>query len=135
MSLRDCKAPVGVARRFRWTRRIDHGSVPLRDRAVGLMGKYGAKAEGSMGDVGARGPAAGSEDIAGGKAQGFILYLIKAGFLPVRFRPRIAGAVGRHPALGPERATHSSKAGALKASCRQRRSPKRSHRAMRSNLG
>ena len=37
------------------------------------------------GGLGARRPAAGSEDIAGGEAQGFILYLIKAGLLPVRF--------------------------------------------------
>ena len=46
----------------------------------------------------------GSEDIAGGEAQGFILYLIKAGLLPVRFRPPIAGRERRE---GPDR-TESS---------------------------
>ena len=32
-----------------------------------------------------------------GEAQGFILYLIKAGLLPVRFKPPIGRAVGRWP--------------------------------------
>ena len=42
--------------------------------------------EGVNGGVGARRPAAGSEDgRRSGEVQGFILYLIKAGLLPVRF--------------------------------------------------
>jgi hypothetical protein len=44
--------------------------------------------EGVNGDVSARRPAAASEGVAGeGEAQGFILYLIRAGLLPVRFTP------------------------------------------------
>ena len=71
--------------------------------------------EGVNGGVGARRPAAGSEDgRRSGEVQGFILYLIKAGLLPVRFvlyliragllpvrfRPPIAGAVDRWPEGG-----------------------------------
>ena len=51
-----------------------------------------------MGGVGARRPAAASvERRRSGEAEGFILYLIKAGLLPVRFRPPIGRAEGRWP--------------------------------------
>jgi hypothetical protein len=74
--------------------------------------------EGVNGGVGARRPAAGSEDgRRSGEVQGFILYLIKAGLLPVRFilylikagllpvrfRRRIGRAVGRWPEGEAER--------------------------------
>ena len=43
----------------------------------------------------------GPKTVAGvGRCRGFIVYFIKAGLLPVRFRPPIAGAVDRWPEGG-----------------------------------
>jgi len=83
---------VGSARRS-WL------SFPLW---IGLLGWSESMVPGGggvNGGVDARRPAAGSVDRRrrSGEAQGFILYLIKAGRLPVRFRRSIAGALGRWP--------------------------------------
>jgi hypothetical protein len=98
MSLGDCKAPGTVADVFWVARRVGHGLIfPLGPRAWNHDEVWARGGKGSMGGVGARRPAAEVRRRRRGEAQRFILYLIKAGLLPVRFRPPIAGAAGRWP--------------------------------------
>ena len=71
---------------------------PFVDRGVGLVGKYGPGAgKGQWGAWAQGGLRRGRKRSPERGGAGFILYLIKAGLLPVRFRPPIAGAVGRWP--------------------------------------
>lgn len=66
MSLGDCKAPGGVARRFRWARRVDHGSGSLYGSGSWAVREvWSWLGEGSMGGIGARRRAAASVDVAG----------------------------------------------------------------------
>ncbi len=86
-----------------------------------------------MGGVDARRPAAASVDVArSGEAQGFILYLIKAGLLPVRFRPPIGRAEGLWPEEGEARGLpgaavlgHSAGSGLRRCRARERGRPRR----------
>jgi hypothetical protein len=66
MSLGDCKAPGGGARRFRWARGVDHGSGSLWILEWGCSGSMVLVRGRVNGGIGARRRAAASEDIAGG---------------------------------------------------------------------
>ena len=71
---------------------------PFVDRGVGLFRKYGPEAGKGQWEAGRKGACGGvGRGRRSGEAEGFILYLIKAGLLPVRFRRRIGRAEGRWP--------------------------------------
>jgi hypothetical protein len=85
--------------------------APFVDRAFGMLWKYGPEAGKGQWEGGAKEVVAASAEVAGVAIQRFILYLIKAGLLPVRFMPHlikggllpvrvrrpIAGRAGRWP--------------------------------------
>ena len=96
MSLGDCKAPGAVVDGWWVAWRVGHDLISLLGPGLGILMKYGQGAgRGQWGH--GRKPACGGvrRRRRSGEAQGFILYLTKARLLPVRFRPPIAGVVGR----------------------------------------